>query len=148
MLFDSRATDQMNSLNRMRQWVVEENRGYLRRAKKTKDALNAVCTTVSGANLHWPANGPDLNPIEQIWGMVRVSVSREQGNISEEVFVKAEAPCDAISMESVNGMAGNCSTHLRAALALRGEGLNNQFPYNNCLCQVLRRGRPLARWSH
>jgi hypothetical protein len=34
-----------------------------------KEALNAVCVTVSGANLHWETNILDFSPFEQMWVM-------------------------------------------------------------------------------
>jgi hypothetical protein len=41
----------------MRGWVFQDDRNSPHRAKERKEAPNAVCVTVSGANIHWPANG-------------------------------------------------------------------------------------------
>jgi hypothetical protein len=49
--------------------------------------LNAVCVTVSGVSLHWPANRAGFNPIEQMCGMGMVLISREQCNTPEELSV-------------------------------------------------------------
>jgi hypothetical protein len=76
-------------------------------AKETKEALNAGSVTVSGSNLHWPANSPDINPIEQMWAMGKASKNREQCNTREELSVQAQAGLAAISMESVNAMVGS-----------------------------------------
>jgi hypothetical protein len=79
---------------------------------------------VSDTNLHWPANNPDLNPIEQMWGMGKGSINREQCNTPEELSVQEQAALVAISMEFVNGMVGSYSIRPCALLVLRGQCQN------------------------
>jgi hypothetical protein len=86
----------------MRGWFFQDDGASPHRAKETKEALNAVWVTVSGANLHWPANGPDLTPIEQMSWMGKGSIHREQCNTPEELSVQSQTPLAAISMDCVN----------------------------------------------
>jgi hypothetical protein len=78
------------------EWVFQDDGASPHQANETKEAHNAVCITVtlSGANLHWPANSPDLNPIEQMSGMGKGSINREQCNTPEELSVQAQAALD------------------------------------------------------
>jgi hypothetical protein len=108
----------------MRGWDFQNDGVSLHRAKETREALNEVCVTVSGADLHSAANRSDLNPIEQRGGRGRRSINREECNTSEKFSVQAQAALNAISMESVNGMVENYSTCLCAVLVLRGQCLN------------------------
>jgi transposase len=109
----------------MRGQVFQDDGASLHRAaERARKALSAVWITVSSANLYWPANSADLNPIEQMWWMRKGSINREQCNTPEELSVEAQTPVAAISMESVNGMIESYSTRLCAILALRGQCLN------------------------
>jgi hypothetical protein len=100
--------------------------GTPHQARETKEALNAVCVTASGANLHSPTNSTHLNPIEHVWWMGKRSISREQCNTPEELPVQAQAALAAITMESVNGIAESYSTRLCAVLVLIGQCLHGR----------------------
>jgi thiamine phosphate synthase YjbQ (UPF0047 family) len=106
------------------EWIFQGDGASPHRIKGTKEPLNVVCVTVSGASLHWPANGADLNPIEQMCLMGKCSISRKQRNTREELSDQAQAALAAITMSSVNGMVENYSTHLTAILVLRKQCLN------------------------
>jgi hypothetical protein len=86
-------------------WMFQDDGASTHRAKGMKDAHNAVCVTVtvSSANLHWPANSPDLNALEQVGWMGKGSINREQCNTPEELSVQAQAALFAITMSSVRG---------------------------------------------
>jgi hypothetical protein len=92
----------------------------LHQTTETKEALNAVCITVSGINLRWLTDRPDLNPIEQMWWMRNGSVNREQCNTPEELSFQVQAALAAITMDSVNEMVGSSSTCLCDVLVLKG----------------------------
>jgi hypothetical protein len=104
-----------------------------------KEALNAACVTVimtvSGANLHWPANSTDLNPIEQMWWMGKGSINREQCNTPEELSVQAPAALAAITISSINGIVESYSTGFCAVLILRGQCLHfRRSPMKDLRC--------------
>jgi hypothetical protein len=84
--------------------VFRDDGAPLHRTKETEEALNAVCITVSSTCLHSPANHPTINPIEQVWGMEKSLINREQCSTPEELYVRAPVAWDAISIESVNGI--------------------------------------------
>jgi hypothetical protein len=56
--------------------------------------------------------------------MGKCLINRDQCNTAKELSVKAQAAFAAITIESVNRMAGDSSTALCAVLALRGQCLN------------------------
>jgi hypothetical protein len=94
--------------------------------QRSERSTQAVCVTVtlSGANLYWPANSADLNPIEQMWWIGKGSINREQCNTPEELSVQAQAALAVITISSVNGMVESYSTRFCAVLVLRGQCLN------------------------
>jgi hypothetical protein len=69
--------------------------------------------------------------------MGKGSVNREHFNTSEELSVQSQSALAAITMDSVNGMAGNSSTLLCAVLSLSGKCLNGHRDVR----ADLRRGR-------
>jgi hypothetical protein len=124
----------------MREWFFEDDGVSLHRAKEMKEALNAVCVTISGANLHWPVNSTDRTLIEQMWWMGKGSINREYCNTPEELSVHAQVVLAAITIWSVNGLVGSSSNRLCIVFALSGKCRNGH-------CDVMRDLRPGGRIS-
>jgi transposase len=77
--------------------VVQDN------APIHKAGLTMVVFECSGVDLiPWPANSPDLNPIENIWAILK-------GRVSKHVPVKREAVIQAIRIEWSRLTASNCA---------------------------------------
>ncbi len=49
--------------------------------------------------LDWPANSPDLNPIENLWGIVKRKISNIRSNITDELKAVIKATWASITPE-------------------------------------------------
>lgn len=84
------------------------------------DTLHTFCkTTIS---LPWPAQSPDLNPIEHAWDMLQRRVLREnpQFQNQEELFAALNAVWIAIPQEDLDHLILSMSRRCRAVINSRG----------------------------
>jgi hypothetical protein len=124
MLTESQMIPILNSLYGEMGWVFQDDGASPHRAKITKKWFANSCLNVANGGLPWPANSPDLNPIEQMWAILKRAISREGCTTPEELFRRAEAAWNAISQDSIDAMVQSYQTRIQAVLALQGRSLN------------------------
>jgi hypothetical protein len=108
------------------QWVLQDDGAPAHRAKSVKEALNQVCLTVSIGDYLWPANSPDVNPIEELWRPLKYGLNTEVCKTPEQLFMKAQAIWNDITMESVDRAVEQFPIMVQGIVALDGRALNGQ----------------------
>lgn len=68
----------------------------------------------------WPANSPDLNPIENIWGMMKLEVYRKQYNNLDELKAAVEAAWDRITLTTLRNCMRSIPRRMSKVIRLRG----------------------------
>jgi transposase len=87
------------------------------RAKSTVEFLKNQTKLIE----NWPANSPDLSPIENLWGILKAKLAkRNPKNIGElEMFLKEEY--DNISQETIDGLIGGINARFRLCVHHNGD---------------------------
>jgi transposase len=68
----------------------------------------------------WPANSPDLNPIENIWGMMKLVVYRKQYNNLDELKAAVEAEWERIPVATLRNCMLSIPRRLAKCMKLKG----------------------------
>jgi hypothetical protein len=96
-----------------------------RSPSKQHQQMAAWCLPQYGrGGLPWPANSPDLNPIDQMWSILKKGIGREGDTNPEELFRRAEEAWNAISIEQVDALVDSYRTRVLGVPALQGRWLN------------------------
>ncbi len=71
--------------------------------------------------IEWPPYSPDLNPIEQLWGIVKKKVSQRAPFGRDEISRVIKEEWDAISMQTVRNLIDSFPKRLREVIRKKGD---------------------------
>lgn len=63
--------------------------------------------------LDWPAYSPDLNPIEQVWSVLKLRTAQRHPQDLDELLVAIKAAWESISQKEINKFCASFSTKLK-----------------------------------
>lgn len=77
-------------------------------------------TSKSMEILEWPANSPDLNPIENLWAMLKENVAKRNPKTKEELKTVLLEEWDCISQEKIDDLIDSMPKRINQCLAANG----------------------------
>ncbi len=89
-------------------FIFQQDLAPVHTAKGTKSCFNDHGVTV----LDWPANSPDLNPIENLWGIVKRKMRDTRPNNAEDLKAAVKVTWASLHLSSVTGGLPPCHAAL------------------------------------
>ncbi|KAJ6230673.1 transposable element tc1 transposase [Anaeramoeba flamelloides] len=76
---------------------------------------------------NWPPNSPDLNPIENLWGIMGRRISKESPNSERKLELIVRKVWKNIEWEVIENLINSMEKRLRLVVELNGESINGYF---------------------
>uniref|UniRef100_A0A8C5LKA3 Transposase n=1 Tax=Leptobrachium leishanense TaxID=445787 RepID=A0A8C5LKA3_9ANUR len=97
-------------------FIFQQDLAPARTVKSTKTWFNDRGITV----LDWPANSPDLNPIENLWSIAKRKIRDMSPNNAEELKAAIEATWSSITPQQCHRLIASMPRRIEAVIAAKG----------------------------
>lgn len=74
--------------------------------------------------LDWPVNSPDLNPIENIWGIMKKKLSRIKITSKEELIINIKKIFHHINIKIIKNLYDSFPKRIKKVIEMNGETIN------------------------
>ncbi|KAJ6229129.1 transposable element-related [Anaeramoeba flamelloides] len=104
-------------------WLLMQDGAPAHTSNSTKEYLSNKCLVLK----NWPPNSPDLNPIENLWGIMGRRISKESPNTERKLEIIVRKVWKNIEWEVIENLINSMEKRLRLVVHLNGESINGYF---------------------
>ncbi len=97
-------------------FIFQQDLAPAHTAKSTKSWLNDHGVGV----LDWPANSPDLNPIENLWGIVKRKMRNKRPKNADELKATVKETCASIPPQQCHKLITSMPRQIEAVIKAKG----------------------------
>ena len=99
-------------------FILQEDNCGPHRAKSIAKYLQTKGVT----RMKWPAQSPDLNPIENVWGLLKMRLRKrlKQPTNCDELFTILQSEWNALSDEYFISLANSMASRVKKVVSMRG----------------------------
>jgi transposase len=106
-------------------WIFQQDGAPCHTAATSIDWLEGNCDVI----IDWPANSPDLSPIELLWAILKKIVSALAPQSIEELKQILIQAWDSIDQSTIDRLCMSFRTRLETCLAKNGESISNDLQW-------------------
>ena len=103
-----------------RNWRLQQDNDPKHTSRVAKEfiAENGICV------MDWPSNSPDLNPIENMWQLMKDNVEKRMPQNIDELTTFLAEEWEAIPQEIVNNLVASMKNRCESVLAKNGDRIS------------------------
>ncbi|KAJ3426174.1 transposable element-related [Anaeramoeba flamelloides] len=102
-------------------WLLMQDGAPAHTSNSTKEYLSNKCLVLK----NWPPNSPDLNPIENLWGIMGKRISKESPNTERKLEIIVRKVWKNIEWEVIENLINSMEKRLRLVVQLNGESIQS-----------------------
>lgn len=114
---------ELNALHGTMGWIFMQDGATCHTAEASMDYLEGSCDVIAD----WPANSPDLNPIEMLWSIMKKRVENRTALTKDELKAIVTEVWEEISQDLIDRLCLSFEYRLRLTIGMNGESISRDL---------------------
>ena len=97
-------------------WIFQQDND----SKHTSNVVKSWFEQQNINDMEWPPQSPDLNPIENLWSIVKKNIDRNNIRNTDEFFIRLQNAWDNITQHTTNHLIESMQRRCKAVIENKG----------------------------